>query len=220
MKKHLFIAVAASVLLFQVSCSNNTEDSKANTADQTVVIEDTVLKVDSAFFIIKSKSVGDFKIEGNIADVQLIKPYEIFQEEKVFDHDEGSDTLMVSVLKENGQEVLYMQPKGEWAENGEVTYEEGSIDQIYITTSIFKTEKGIGVNSTIEDFMASYPDFEIWGGQICHCIYLSSNELQSIQFELDITDYLLDFENVDIEGEILNLKDIKKGATIKEIRMF
>jgi hypothetical protein len=89
-----------------------------------------------------------------------------------------------------------------------------------IYSSKFHTEKKIGINSTIEEFIKAYPVNKISSmSQVGNSILtIEINEINGY-FTLDDNDYLGDVFNI-ASDEVLKPTDFKKGSKIKEITIY
>jgi len=87
------------------------------------------------------------------------------------------------------------------------------IGTITVLSNKFKTKEGVGVGSSIEDFVRTYPDFSIWYTYISERYIIETELYRRFQFELDESDCLIE---VEFES-YLKLSDFRRNSKIKEI---
>ena len=116
---------------------------------------------------------------------------------------------------ENRQKIFSISPEYDY-DREQFT---DKIGDIIVYSGKFRTAEGIGVGSSIEDFVRTYPDFIVWWTYISDRYVLDTKQYRHFQFELDGEDYL---KEVEINGDmtVLNLSDFKKGSKIKKIRIY
>jgi hypothetical protein len=88
-------------------------------------------------------------------------------------------------------------------------------DMGFFVTETYRTDKGIGVNSTIEEFVDNYPDFRILYVQEKHLFIIETfqSSLKFVLSENDFTGKLNRSEAINV----LNKSDFKKGTKITKI---
>jgi len=127
--------------------------------------------------------------------------------------EEGEDfEMLVCTVWENEQEILNIEPHYYDAEN--IT---DRIDNIFILSDKFKTAENIGLHSTLEEFIAAYPDCLIWYSYVSEIYVIQTAKLKGVQFFLDGNDFINEggpsFEN---DMTILKPSEFKKGSKIKK----
>jgi len=132
--------------------------------------------------------------------------------------EEGDDfDILIHTVFEDGQAILKIERL--YCEVDNNPYQ---IDQIFVLSEKCKTAENIGLHSTIEEFIAAYPDFTIWYSYVSNRYVIETGlPFEGIQFELDGKDFL--DENGPISDSamtILKASDFKKGAKIKGIRIW
>ena len=165
-------------------------------------------------YLISNKSVGEFKI-----GQQMIPPYpsDIYKIEKGIRKEriEGESVEIDEYrVFENGNLVLIMETSYDFDAN---KYSD-IIDEIVVVSEKFKTKEGIGVNSTIDDFIKSYPKYKLWWAYIRDIYVINSESIGNIQFLLDADDFIPE-PKIDSEITYLKYADFKKGSKIKRIRV-
>ena len=120
------------------------------------------------------------------------------------------------VVSENEQKILHIIP----AYNYKTNQYTDKIGEIIIFSEKFKTAESIGIGSTIENFVNTYPDFKIWYTYISE-MYVIETKQYNFQFFLDYED-LIDKAGLSYNSDMtrLRLSDFKKNSKIKGIRIF
>jgi len=166
-------------------------------------------------YLITNNGVDIFLIEQKIPDQTdgylINKSIDIRTEE-------GEDfEIPVYTVSEDGEEVLNIELQYDY-------YEENYLDRIgniYILSDKFKTAERIGLHSSIEEFIAVYPDFLIWYSYISDRYVIETKQLDSIQFILDGNDFTDEAgPTFDSDMTILKPSDFKKDSKIKGIRIW
>ena len=185
-----------------------------------VYVNDTFVKesADANFsdYLITKNSVGEFKIGQQINIPYKSDIYKI-ERDKYEEYFEGENYITVAYrVFENEKEVLTIRPVYDY--EGNVTNE---ILEIIILSEKFKTKEGIGVNSTIEDFMKQYPDYRIWWAYVGGDEYIldSENLGYNISFSINSSNFISERE-INQDGiTIVKYSDFKKGTKIEKIWM-
>ena len=98
--------------------------------------------------------------------------------------------------------------------------QEHIVKDIIIISDKFKTDKDIGVNSTIESFIKACPDYKIWFSYISKNYVIQSNSMD-VQFLLNPDSYIGNNDKLyESDMVILKKEDFKKNAKILKIRLF
>jgi len=92
-----------------------------------------------------------------------------------------------------------------------------TIGTINVLSERLKTAEGIGVGSTIEDFVSAYPNFRLWFN--IEGMFVIETDQYSVQFILDEADFTGDGKAYR-EINIIDLSDFKEGAKIKSVRIY
>ncbi|MFT5821192.1 MAG: hypothetical protein ACI8ZM_002441 [Crocinitomix sp.] len=163
-------------------------------------------------FPITSESAGDFKL-GDAIPVST-EDYSVAEENITSETEEGPNTEAVhNVFDDNGELIQI---------SCEYNYETGeyidAIGEINIYSDRFQTAEGIGVGSTITEFMTAYPDFKIWYTYVSG-MYVIETEVLDVQFLLDETGFQGEVEDV-LDMVILNAEDFKIDTKIVTVRMY
>lgn len=128
--------------------------------------------------------------------------------------EEGNEEPIINISEDNS-ELLQITCEYDEAK-GAFTNE---ISEIIINDKRFITEKNIGVGSTIDDFISSYPNYYIWYTYISD-IYVIQSEDMRIQFLLDSKSYIGKKDLM--EGDMIELEkgDFSSNTRIVRIRIY
>ena len=162
-------------------------------------------------YLITKKSVGEFKF-----GQEINLPYQsdvcTIEREVVNGWVEGEEYVSVEYhVFENGEEVMTLL----------ALHDDPSSNTIYearILSEDYKTKEGIGVNSTIEDYMKCYPDYRIWWAYMSNEYIIDSETAGSnVEFVLD-PEGLISTPEIDPNGiTLLKYSDFKKNTKIRDI---
>ena len=203
LKKHLLI-ITSIILLLAYSCKDDKTNNKKIETSVKENVNKNNYKIDSKnagdFYVGKEmpNKVGNFKVEK--------KSKKIIEEgvefiENYYQISDKNENLMTCILDgEKGQEKI--------------------IREILISSPKFKTNKNIGINSSIEAFVRAYPDFKIWFSYISKRFVLQNKSME-VQFLLNSDDYIGNNEKL-YETDLVNLmkEDFKENSKITKIRLF
>lgn len=98
--------------------------------------------------------------------------------------------------------------------------EDSTIVNITILSDVFKTEKKIGINNTIEEFTTAYPDYAISFSYISDQFVIVTKTMEN-RFILDKEDFIGD-KNLLYKSDHISLrtKDFKANSKIKLISIY
>ncbi|MCL2765452.1 MAG: hypothetical protein FWD40_09275 [Treponema sp.] len=91
-------------------------------------------------------------------------------------------------------------------------------EEILVISDMVKTNKSIGVNSTIEEFAGAYPDFGIFYTYVSDKCWLETDQYPRIQFLLDKSDFLTEWDGSTIME--LEVSDFNPDSRINKIRIY
>jgi len=205
MKNILLSAFLLSSILF--SCNIKTENDADKQSSDSNILQTKELSNEN--LLITDKSVGDFRLGDKLPEAGQNGEYTITIEKKS-EFEEGQEYIYSVRKVSKGTELLFFIKNGD----GEVS----EIQDVEIFSERFKTEKGIGVNSTIEELITQYPDIKFWGTYIAEGIWADRNG-QQLQFNFKPKDCKA---NVTTDSDITEFKksDFKKGAKITSVRIY
>jgi hypothetical protein len=188
MKKNLFVILSFLTLLYSCNSSNSSLEATKEVNDTTVVITPPVKQFsveDSAQFVIKNNKLGPISIGKNINDFKNWKDFSLEKRNETRATEDGEEAYPVYLLKKNSDVLLklvpkYMDANATWAD---------TLDEIIVLSSLYKTEKNIGIGSTLEEFIQTYPDAQLQYTYVSDRFFISSNEIGSTQFEIESIGY-------------------------------
>ena len=222
MKKNLFTVLTASLIF--MACGAEKKEEKENKAETSTTEtqkeqpkkkEDVVVEEEKSVttYILENRAVGNFKLYNPIPFPETSENYKITKEIQTRMTEEGPSEETVYIVSENGQETMQLKPAFDMG-TGEYT---NNINEIVLTTSAVKTDKGIGVGSTIEEFILSYPNYRMWYTYVSGMYVIESDDIKA-QFILNEADFT---GKIEINGDmsILKKEDFKEGSKIIKVRV-
>ncbi|WP_396153385.1 hypothetical protein [Flavobacterium sp.] len=162
-------------------------------------------------FIINEKGVLDLSVGETISDklgnYKMVDSVEIVED--------GIEEPIVKVFDKN-EELFQIGFQYDIKQNNYNTI----VNEIIISNKKFKTNKNIGVESTLSDFINSHPNYYIWYTYISNRFIIQSKD-SKIQFILDNKSYKgnedLLYENDSVE---LKKEDFLTNTRIVKVRIF
>ncbi|MDR3227301.1 MAG: hypothetical protein LBT56_06480 [Prevotellaceae bacterium] len=202
--KKLIILTLLTVAVVAGSCkyaaSKQAETVESDAIETTSVGED---------YLIKESSAGQFTIGQQIPFADNIQKKYLTRITE-----EGESEEPIYVVTENGQGILHITPEYDY----ETETFNNKIGEIIVLSDKFKTTAGIGVNSTIEEFVKKYPDFSVWYTYVSDTYVIETGRIDNVQFILDESDFKGKLEISD-EITTLKLSDFKPNTKIIQIRI-
>ena len=199
-------------LAFLISCGAEEKPVEPENpfAELTEIFEDLsdeLSEIDGVqeIYALTRNSAGDFKIGDKIPVSTDV--YTVDEEEITYDTEEGPSVQTVHIVSEENEDLLQIRSDYD-----------STISEMNIFSDRFETAEGIGVGSTITEFIAAYPDYKIW--------YTYVSDRYVIESESVGGQYLLDrnaFQGKtsgSSDMEMLSLEDFKADAEIMSIRMY
>lgn len=181
-------------------------------AEVNVVAPSSSDKVGSIEGYITSDQVGLFHIGEPVPDqTSLSQAKYSIRETTIFPEGNAEKQLIVS---KNGKDLL----------NFEMMFlNQGKIGSIQVISSEFKTKEGVGVGSTISDFIKAYPNYKFWYSEEEgeHFVLFTSNSEEIPQFLLDRSGLIN--PDVNFNSPIhrqAKISDFKTSAKIASIRVY
>lgn len=128
--------------------------------------------------------------------------------------DEGNEEPIIHLTENNTQLIqigfLFDQGKGNYS---------NKIGEIFIKDKRFRTEKNIGVKSTIDDFISAYNNYKIWYTYVSGMFVIQSNDMK-IQFILDERGYIGKKNLTESDMVVLKKDDFSSNTRIVKIRIY
>lgn len=131
------------------------------------------------------------------------------------EYGEEASESPIYIVSKNGQKIFSIYPE---YDNNTQQYT-NKVGGITIFSGKFKTSEGIGVNSSIKDFIDKYPDFRIWYTYISGMYVIDTKQYNKFQFLLDGKDFIGEVPKMDSDMDLLKLSDFKEDAKINGIRV-
>lgn len=221
MKNIIVPIIIAMIAFVSVSCENSDSSSGNETKnDTTAVKNDSVAPKSKAKptpvedLSIDHGAAGPFAINAAFPGEGSYQGYELVRKVETRDSEDGSYEVVSYDCQVDGVTHIVLYP------NTESDGSEGAlIQEIKVVSESYKTNAGIGVGSSIEDFYASYEDAEALYTYISDAYWLETKALSSAQFRMKDTDYT---EEPHFDSDLTELKKdkFKEGAKIEFIRIF
>lgn len=205
MKQFIQLFIAATIVVF-ASCGGS--ESKTENSEKELTETEKLAEANKGLndkvFKITTAGAEILNEEGKIADMFKQPPFRLkMKSKKVMQEGEEVSVRSTKIFK-NDTEIA-------------IKYE-GEID---LLTNDFQTEKGIGVGSTIEEFVAAYPDYKIWYTYVSNKYVIETPGLPEVEFILDPLSFIGD-ENVLNESDMVTLTmgQMNVKAKITTIKVF
>ncbi len=123
-------------------------------------------------------------------------------------------TETVTIIGENNNDLLWLKPG---ILTGTETYN-STISEIQIVSPKYKTDKGIGIGSTVSDFMVAYPLARVWYTYVSNMYVIETDDVK-VQFVLSESDFTGVKPEITSEISTLQVSDFKPDAKIQYIRI-
>jgi hypothetical protein len=184
---------------------------KTKESHQTSTVERQIAK---PLGTISNGQVGIYKVGTSIPVPDSSDNYTMRKATQIRQTEEGPTEDLSYILSSGGEELLVFVPEFD-LQNDRYT---DRIGEIKVVSSRFKTKKGIGVNSTLQEFVAAYPDYRIWTTYVSGMYVVESPSIRA-QFLLRKTDYI--GGEIKYESDITKLKlsDFKRDSKIYMVRV-
>lgn len=192
-----------------VSCTGEAAMRQATPTPVTVAARPQPSAAPS-YGAIQTGRVGEFKIGGTIEELSVPSPLELKREVETRFDEEGERMQAVASLMQGAETLLTIDLDGR------------RVHEIRIASSRYKTDKGMGVGSGLDDFAKAYPVYEIAYTYISGMICIEVPALTSVQFLIDEADFTGDRKKMECHSDWCPLTrgDLRPDAKIKGIRLF
>ncbi len=186
--KNSFFVVLVSIIVYSCSpSSDSSQETKKEIKDSsTVVLEKQVPAPDTTgLFIIKNNSLGPIKVGMDINNFKNWPDFTLEKKTEKRTTEDGEEEYPVYLLRRNSDTLLNISPKyidvnAAWAD---------TIDEIIILSPLFTTDKGIGIGSSVREFVQAYPDAQLQYTYVSDRFFITSDEIGSTQFVVDPSGY-------------------------------
>lgn len=213
MKKSFFYLIL--IAIFAASCNNQPKaDDQSDAKNEAPKKLFNTLEGGTVCYTIGDQYAGEFVLGEEIPDPEFLENFDIRKESATQQTEEGEETENIYIISKDGTDMIYLKPKVEMVNDTEIEL----IGEILVVSEKFKTGKGICVNSSLEDFIAAYPDYALWYTYLSDHFVMETPETNA-QFFLSADDFFGQIEN---NSDIVTLKkeEFKPDAKIKIIRLF
>ena len=221
------IIIITSLTLLLVSCNSNKSDkekelnSRSSKQDEIVIVDSNknnddeniekqekkeVIKME---YLIKEHSVGKFKIGYSIPSPTISDNYVLEKKKETTMTEEGPYEETLYNVVENGTTTIKISPADNTINN---------ISEIIVLSKNYKTDKEIGINSSLKEFVKSYPKHKIFYTYVSDMCFIQS-ENSDIQYIID-KNGLKNDPNLDSELVSLKLSDFDSSTKIIKIRVY
>jgi hypothetical protein len=160
---------------------------------------------------IKEGAVDNLFINGKIS--VLAKEYSV---KKTIEYGEEASEFTVFELSKNNNLLFKLTPVVD--SNYEAT---DNIAEITVISPLYKTNKGIGVGSSIQDIIKTYPNYFVRYSYITGRFEVEVQELKNVRFEIDKNGYIGSQDKL-MDGDMveLSIKEFKPNSQIIAVRIF
>jgi hypothetical protein len=169
---------------------------------------------DEEKYLILDGQAGPFRIGDEIPGPATMMKYQMRVEQKTRHTEEGPVTETVTIIGENNDDLLWLKPG---ILTGTATYN-STISEIQIVSPKYKTDQGIGIGSTVSDFLEAYPEARLWYTYVSDMYVIETDDVK-VQFVLSEADFTGVKPEVTSEISELQTSDFKADAQIKYIRI-
>lgn len=211
----LFFAFLSALIIMN-ACNSDNNKRDANQGDTTrtadslsnkqPVAESTpqTNKTTEKKFLITGNGIGQLKKDADIPSDYEVAPYQVVKEKREEMQEGSKYEISVSKLMKGTEPVA-----------------EIFNNEVWIFSDDFKTEKQIGVQSAVDEFIAAYPDATVWYTYISDRFIIETDEIPNTQFIIDKNGYTGAQEKLtQSDRVVLEPGEIKKDAKIMKIRYF
>lgn len=205
------------MLLFACGGEENQADQlteELNDALETITEEIPNLEEEIVIYDITNDKAGDFGIGDAIPTSS--DDYMVEEKTVLIQSEEGPYEETIHSVSNTDEELMVITPEYDY-ETGEYT---DNIGEINVYSDRFQTAEGIGVGSSLEEFMETYTDFSIWYTYVSD-MYVIETEQYNAQFILDGKGFEGDIDSF-AAGEMFDVSasDFDLETRIVTVRMF
>jgi hypothetical protein len=201
----LFLVLGGmSYAVVQIAVNVKSEQKESQTEHQIATTLGTI----------SNGQVGLYKVGSTIPVPDSSDNYIMRKATQIRQTEEGPTEDLSYILSLGGEELLVFVPELNH-KNGRYT---DLIGEIKVISNRFKTKKGIGVGSTLQDFVAAYPDYRIWTTYVSGMYVVESRAIRA-QFLLSKNDYVGGKIHYTSDMTDLDLSDFRKDARIFMVRV-
>ena len=179
---------------------SDTITSEANEKPELVEIKTWLIENDGCELVLLGESIPELGEDYNV---------EFVTETRM---EEGEEyNISMAIISEGNERLLECELAGEGTD--------AAVYGIHIYSDRFKTAEGIGVGSTREEFVDTYPDYTLWYTYVGGFTTFDTPKYSALQFQMNMDDYLPELE-FSSDMEMLSPDDFKEAARINKIRFY
>jgi hypothetical protein len=197
----------ASFLLLIFTCSCDKPKAIATSKNDQPAVDTmqtpSAVVEDKTKYVISDMQAGPFKIGNELPGPTTLMKYQMRIEQTTRPTDDGIVNEQVTIIGENGIDLLWLKP-------GVISDQSipNTITEIMVVSPKYKTSQNIGVGSTIGEFLRAYPAHRIWYTYVSDMYVIESNLLKA-QFIIDESDYIgpeieLTSEQIELSSDAFN----------------
>ena len=169
---------------------------------------------DETKYLIRDGQAGPFRIGDEIPGPATMMKYQMRVEKKTRHVEDGPVTETVTIIGEHNNDLLWLKPG---ILTGTETYN-STISEIQVISPKYKTDKGIGIGSTVSDFITAYPLARAWYTYVSNMYVIETDDVK-VQFVLNESDFIGVKPEITSEISTLQVSDFKPDAKIQYIRI-
>jgi len=208
------LAYLAFIIPMCFSCGGEAEEETTEETTEEVTTEEEVVEEVVNSVLIESGSVGIFKIGESVPSLPEELSMRHFNQVDVNIEGEEVEHMhnVIFNILEDVVELIMDHSSGEH-------HEDLHIEEMYVLSNYYATEEGVTVGTSIEDFTAEFPDYNLWYSRVGNEYVLETESYRNMYFILsgdDCTKEVLGDKDV----EELKITDFTEGSTIQKLRLF
>jgi len=225
MKNQLIKSILIISIVSLISCDSNEENNISKTETAEINIDDSTNpekevktnELQTDFFVIDNTGTGAFKVGQNLPTASQTVHLTLTHNFKTLSAEgEEWEEYYYEVAQDNIN-LLTCTVEEYHDANGHET-----IGELKLHNEQFKTSNGIGINSTLEEFIEQYSDYRITYSYVNDKFIVQNKTMNQVQFILDPNDYIANNNEYLTSSDIVPLKksDFNDLTRIKSIRIF
>ena len=161
-------------------------------------------------FVITHGQAGPFTLNSAFPGEGSYLGYDLVKKEAIHHAEDGTDKEIVYHAQKEGITHIIIHPKPD---------NDALIGELEVVSSLYETEEGIGVGSSLNDFYSYYPKAEAFYTFVSGMYWLEQPDLKETQFMIDEETYLGEPDDSSDLTELKKSKLDMKGR-ITSIRIY